>query len=118
MYNLKTRKTEFGKEVKEGDHLYVASPDGKFVVSHKCQMVADEDPAKEWKTGLYFYSFTKKKQWVLFLMKRAKLAGKTQTLLDYYGSPYIAQHVAEMIGKWEEMTRKYDNTAFGYEKKN
>jgi len=62
-------------------------------------MVADEDPKKDWKTPLYFYTFTKKKIWVLFLMKRAKIQGKNESLLSYYGSPYIAQHVAEMIGK-------------------
>jgi len=58
----------------------VAAPDQKSVAS------------------LYFYSFVKKKVWVLFLMKRAKAANQ-QTLLQYYGTPYIAQHVAEMIGR-------------------
>jgi len=76
LYNLKTRKVEFGKEVKETDHLYHSSPDGKYVVSHKCQMVADEDPKKEFKNPFYFYTFTKKKIWVLFLMKRAQIKSK------------------------------------------
>jgi len=99
LYNLKTRKTEFGKQLPYGDHLYVLSPDSKYFVSYKCQMVGDEDPAKPGKTDIHVYTFTKKKAWVVFLMKRAKLPGKNESLLNYFGSPYIAQHVAEIIGK-------------------
>jgi len=99
LYNLKTRRTEFGKQLGYGDHLYIGSPDGKYFVSHKCQMVGEEDPSKPGKTDIHVYTFTKKKAWVVFLMKRAKLPGKQESLLSYFGSPYIAQHVAEIIGK-------------------
>lgn len=103
LYNVKTRRFEFGKEIPEaiaGDHLYVCSKDNSYVVSYKCQMAAtwpEPEEKDKRKAPLYFYKFTKKKIWVLFLMKRAKLNG--QSLLDYYKTPYIAQHVAEMIGK-------------------
>jgi len=99
LYNIKNRRTEFGKQLTDGDFLYLSSPDGKYVVSHKCQMSADEDPTGDGHTPLNFYNFTKKKTWVVFLMKKAKLAGKETNLIDYYESPFIAQHVAEMIGK-------------------
>jgi len=99
LYNMKYRRTEFGKQLTEGDFLYVASPDGRYVVGHKCQMVGDEDPTKDGKTQLNFYNFTKKKMWVLFLMKHVKVSNKSVNLIQFYESPFIAQHVSEMVGK-------------------
>jgi len=38
LYNVKYRRTDFGKTMNEGegDRLCVASPDNRYVVSHKC----------------------------------------------------------------------------------
>jgi len=105
---LKKKRTEFSKHVDtQGkdendivDYAYVSSPDGKYLIGHRIENLNDMDATKPGTTRVYFYNIqTRKKTWVAFLMKHTKLPGKNQNLIDYYESPFILQHVAEMVGK-------------------
>jgi len=102
------KRTEFSKHVDtQGkdendivDYAYVSSPDGKYLIGHRIENLNDMDATKPGTTRVYFYNIqTRKKTWVAFLMKHTKLPGKNQNLIDYYESPFILQHVAEMVGK-------------------
>jgi len=108
LYNYPQKRTEFSKHVDtQGkdendivDYAYVSSPDGKYLIGHRIENLNDMDATKPGTTRVYFYNIqTRKKTWVAFLMKHTKLPGKNQNLIDYYESPFILQHVAEMVGK-------------------
>jgi len=101
LYNLKSNKTEFYKTVPKGNEVHALSQDGKYFVGYEAQMVGEEDPNLPFKTNLNINTFVNKKLFVVFLMKRAKInvQGKSENLLGFYGSPYIARDVAEMLTK-------------------
>jgi len=98
---LKSNKTEFYKTVPKGNEVHALSQDGKYFVGYEAQMVGEEDPNLPFKTNLNINTFVNKKLFVVFLMKRAKInvQGKSENLLGFYGSPYIARDVAEMLTK-------------------
>ena len=95
LYNAKTVKADFLKEQSENG-VYATSYDGRYFVEYDGVLSGEEDPNKPGETQITVNSLVNKKMFMLHFMKNAKLKNG-KSYLEYYGNPYIAKDVAEML---------------------
>lgn len=95
LYNAKTNKADFLKEQTENG-VYATSYDGRYFVEYDGVLSGEEDPNKAGETQISVNSLVNKKMFMLHFMKNAR-SKNGRTFLEFYGNPYIAKHVAEML---------------------
>ena len=95
LYNAKTNKADFLKEQTENG-VYAASIDGRYFVEYDGVLSGEENPNAPGETIISINSLVNKKMFMLHFMKHAK-AKNGKNFLEFYGNPYIAKHVAEML---------------------
>ena len=99
LYNFEKKKFEFFKNIAVSDEIHTLSHDKKYFIGYSPRFISDESLEIHGETHLNVNIFVNRKVWVIHLMKKAKInvEGKNVSLLDYFGSPFLAQHVADLL---------------------
>ena len=99
LYNFGKKKAEFFKSIPVNDEVHTLSHDRKYFIGYSPRFVSDENGEISSETNLNINIFVNRKVWVIYLMKNAKIniKGQNVALLEYFGSPFLAQHVAELL---------------------
>ena len=98
-YNLEQRKSECYKIVDDSWEITTMSYDKNYMVGYTPTDLNEDHSDVEGHTVVNITRYTYKKILALYLLKYAQISveGQKVTLLEYFGSPFLAQHVAEFL---------------------
>ncbi len=99
LYDAKHKRLDFKMNCDNPNSSYQVSNDKKYFVEYESVMAGDVDESIEGTTEFKVYSLVNKKMLLLYLMKNAVVEanGEKKNLLGYYGHPYVAQQIADML---------------------